>query len=48
MPAVSSPPSTRLPYIDDEFDVCEVFEAVFQGDFDVSSSSNGPDALAAR
>jgi DNA-binding NtrC family response regulator len=35
----------RVLYVDDEDDVREVFEAVFQGDFDVSTSSNGPDAL---
>jgi DNA-binding NtrC family response regulator len=33
-------------YVDDEADVREVFEAVFEGDFDVVLASNGADALA--
>jgi DNA-binding NtrC family response regulator len=32
-------------YVDDEDDVREVFQAVFEGDFDVSLASNGADAL---
>jgi two-component system response regulator HupR/HoxA len=34
-------------YVDDEDDVREVFEAVFEGDFDVSTAPSGADALAA-
>ena len=33
-------------YVDDEDDVREVFQAVFEGDFDVSTASSGADALA--
>jgi len=36
----------RVLYVDDEDDVREVFQAVFEGDFDVSTASNGADALA--
>ena len=53
----SSPPSSLRPaplprtprvlYADDEADVREVFEAVFQGDFDVTCVPGGHEALAA-
>ena len=33
-------------YVDDEDDVREVFQAVFEGDFDVMTASSGPEALA--
>jgi two-component system response regulator HupR/HoxA len=36
----------RVLYVDDEADVREVFEAVFEADFDVVLAGNGADALA--
>jgi DNA-binding NtrC family response regulator len=36
----------RVLYVDDEDDVREVFQAVFEGDFDVRLAPNGGDALA--
>ncbi|HEX3346104.1 MAG TPA: sigma-54 dependent transcriptional regulator [Polyangiaceae bacterium] len=45
--AVPAPPARpRVLYVDDEDDVREVFQAVFEGDFDVTLSANGADALA--
>jgi DNA-binding NtrC family response regulator len=41
-----APARARVLYVDDEDDVREVFEAVFEGDFDVSTASSGADALA--
>jgi DNA-binding NtrC family response regulator len=39
------PPRARVLYVDDEDDVREVFEAVFQGDFDVATAPGGAEAL---
>jgi DNA-binding NtrC family response regulator len=47
-PSVAPAPAQRprVLYVDDEDDVREVFQAVFEGDFDVSLAANGGDALA--
>jgi two-component system response regulator HupR/HoxA len=39
-------PRARVLYVDDEDDVREVFQAVFEGDFDVALAPTGADALA--
>jgi DNA-binding NtrC family response regulator len=44
VPAAQARP--RILYVDDEDDVREVFQAVFEGDFDVTLAANGADALA--
>jgi DNA-binding NtrC family response regulator len=46
-PGVPGLPASRprVLYVDDEDDVREVFQAVFEGDFDVALASNGADAL---
>jgi len=42
-----TPPSRiRVLYTDDEEDVRDVFDAVFAGDFDITTVSGGPEALA--
>ena len=45
--ATTTPALPRVLYADDEADVREVFEAVFQGDFEVVCVASGPEALAA-
>jgi DNA-binding NtrC family response regulator len=44
-PAAQVSARPRVLYVDDEDDVREVFEAVFEGDFDVSLARNGGEAL---
>src|SRR5437868_13431131 len=45
VPSVLPPQRARVLYVDDEDDVREVFEAVFQGDFDVATAPAGAEAL---
>ena len=44
--AAAPPARPRVLYVDDEDDVREVFQAVFEGDFDISLAPNGGDALS--
>ena len=44
--SVAPPTRPRVLYVDDEEDVREVFEAVFQADFDVTLAPGGAEALA--
>jgi DNA-binding NtrC family response regulator len=45
-PSNGPPPTPRVLYADDEDDVREVFAAVFEGDFHVTTVASGPEALA--